>query len=116
VWQVPTGAAYISSLVYDDGLLYMANDVGAITVLDAASGRRIWQQRVEGIFSASPVAADGKVYFVSETGEVVVLRAGRDPMVVARNDVGERLLASLAVSGGRLFLRSDGRLFCIGQP
>lgn len=115
VWQLPTGAAYISSLVYDAGLLYMANDVGAITVIEAATGNRIWQQRVDGIFSASPVAADGKIYFVSETGEVVVLRSGRDPEVLARNDVGERLLASLAVSNGQLFIRSDGRLFCIGK-
>jgi outer membrane protein assembly factor BamB len=113
VWEVPTGAAYISSLVYDSGLLYMANDVGAITVLDAASGKRIWQERIDGIFSASPVAADGKIYFASETGEVIVVRSGREPMVIARNDIGERLLASPAVSNGQLFIRSDGRLFCI---
>ena len=56
VWEVPTGAPYISSLVYDEGILYMASDVGAVTAIDAASGRRIWQQRVDGIFSASPVA------------------------------------------------------------
>ena len=116
VWELPTGAAYISSLVYDGGLLYMANDVGAITVIEAHTGKRVWQQRVDGIFSASPVAADGKIYFVSETGEVVVLRSGRDPEVLARNDLGERLLASLAVSNGQLFIRSDGRLFCIGKP
>ncbi len=116
VWELPTGAAYISSLVYDAGLLYMANDVGAITAIEAETGKRIWQQRVDGIFSASPVAADGKIYFVSETGEVVVLQSGREPVVLARNDMGERLLASLAVSNGQLFIRSDGRLFCIGKP
>ena len=116
VWAVPTGAPYVSSLVYDGGLLYMANDVGVITAIEAETGKRIWQERVEGLFSASPVAADGKIYFVSETGEVIVLRSGREPAVIARNDVGERLLASLAVSNGQLFIRSDGRLFCIGQP
>ena len=77
VWEVPTGAPYISSLVYDEGILYMASDVGAVTAIDAATGTRIWQQRVEGIFSASPVAGDGKIYFVSETGETIVLKAGR---------------------------------------
>ena len=76
VWEVPTGAPYISSLVYDGGLLYMASDVGAISVIDAETGRRLWQERVNGLFSASPVAGDGKVYFVSETGEVIVLRGG----------------------------------------
>jgi outer membrane protein assembly factor BamB len=116
LWQVNTGAPYISSLVYDRGLLYMANDVGAITVVDAADGRKVWQERVNGVFSASPVAADGKIYFVSETGETIVLRSGREPSVIARNDIGERLIASPAVSNGQIFLRSDDRLFCIGKP
>ena len=115
VWQVPTGAPYISSLVYDEGILYMASDVGAVTAIDAASGTRIWQQRVDGIFSASPVAGDGKIYFVSETGETIVLKAGRAPEVLARNDLGERLIASPAISNGQLFIRSDGQLFAIGK-
>jgi outer membrane protein assembly factor BamB len=116
VWDVPTGAPYISSLVYDKGLLYMASDVGAVSVIDAETGKRLWQERVDGLFTASPVAADGKVYFVSETGEVVVLRGGREPQVLARNDLGERLLASPAISNGQIFLRSDGSLFAIGKP
>ena len=113
VWQVNTGAPYISSLVYDAGLLYMANDVGAITAVDAASGQRVWQERVDGVFSASPVAGDGKIYFVSETGETIVLRSGREPRILGRNDVGERLIASPAVSNGSIFLRSDERLICV---
>jgi outer membrane protein assembly factor BamB len=116
VWEVPTGAPYISSLVHDGGLLYMASDVGAISVIDAGTGRRLWQERVNGLFSASPVAADGKVYFVSETGEVIVLRAGREPQVIARNDRGERLMGGPAISTGRIFLRSDGAIFAIGKP
>jgi outer membrane protein assembly factor BamB len=115
VWEVPTGAPYISSLVYDEGILYMASDVGAVTAIDAASGRRIWQQRVDGIFSASPVAGDGKIYFVSETGETIVLKAGRQPEILARNDLGERLIASPAISNGQLFIRSDAQLFAIGK-
>jgi outer membrane protein assembly factor BamB len=115
VWQINTGAPYISSLVYDAGLLYMANDVGAITAIDAATGQKVWQERVDGIFSASPVAADGKIYFVSETGETIVLRGGREPRVIAKNDIGERLIASPALSNGQIFLRSDGQLFCVGK-
>ncbi len=115
IWQVPTGAPYISSLVYDAGILYMASDVGAVSAIDAETGKRIWQERVDGLFTASPIAGDGKIYFVSETGEVIVLRAGREPAVIARNDIGERLMASPAISNGQLFLRSDGRLFAIGK-
>ncbi len=115
LWQTETGAPYISSLVYDNGLVYMASDVGGVTAVDAATGQRVWQHRIPGIFSASPVVGDGKVYFVSETGEVTVLRAGRTPEVLATNSLGERLIASPAISSGQIFLRSDDRLFCIGK-
>jgi outer membrane protein assembly factor BamB len=113
-WQAQTGAPYISSLVHDAGLIYMATDVGGVTVVDANTGARVWQQRVDGIFTASPVAGDGKIYFVSETGETIVMKSGRTPAVIARNDLGVRLMASPAISEGQIFLRSDDHLFAIG--
>jgi outer membrane protein assembly factor BamB len=116
LWSAPTGAPYISSLVYDAGLVYMTSDIGGITVVDAVTGERVWQQRVGTVFSASPVAADGKIYFVSETGSVIVVRSGsREPEILARNEMGERFIASPAISQGNIFLRSDDRLFCIGD-
>ncbi len=115
IWRVGTGAPYISSLVYDDGLVYMIGDVGILTVTDAGTGERVWQERLGGVYSASPVAADGKIYLLSEGGETIVLAAGRQPRVIARNDLGVRQLASPAISGGRLFIRSDNMLFAIGQ-
>jgi outer membrane protein assembly factor BamB len=114
VWESATGAPYISSLVFDAGLIYMATDVGAITVVDAKTGQRVSQQRIDGVFSASPVAGDGKIYFVSETGETIVLQSGRTPAVLARNDLGERAVASPAISNGRIFIRTDDHVFCIG--
>jgi outer membrane protein assembly factor BamB len=116
VWENTTGGPYISSLVYDNGLIYMATDVGAVTVVDAKDGSRVWQQRIDGVFSASPVAADGKIYFVSENGETIVVRAGRTPEVLSRNDVGERQMASPAVSNGQIFIRTDDHLWAIGRP
>lgn len=113
-WTAPNGASYVPSIVYYDGLLYMTNEVGIATCLDAATGARVWQHRLGGLFFASPVAGDGKVYFVSETGETFVLKAGRTPEVVARNDLGERFLASPAIARGRIFLRSDRTLFAVG--
>jgi outer membrane protein assembly factor BamB len=115
VWQVPTGAPYVSSIVYASGLLFMANDAGVITAVDASTGERVWQERTGGVFSASPVAADGKVYFVSESGETIVVRASRTPEVVARNDIGERTVASLAIAGGRIFIRTDRHLVAVGD-
>jgi outer membrane protein assembly factor BamB len=115
LWRAPGGGSYVSSLVYYDGLLYLTNDIGVLTCADAKTGARVWQARLDGVFFASPVGADGKVYFVSETGETIVVRAGRTPEILARNDLGERLVASPAIAGGRIFLRSDARLFAIGK-
>ena len=114
-WESQTGAPYISSLVHDNGLIFMATDVGGVTVVDAKTGERVWQQRIDGIFTASPVAADGKIYFVSETGETIVVRSSRTPEVIARNDIGQRLMASPAISNGQIFLRSDGELIAVGR-
>ena len=115
LWRVATGAPYVSSLVYYDGLIYMVGDVGVVTVSDAATGERVWQERIGGVFSASPVAADGKIYLLSEGGETVVLAAGRTPRILSRNKLDARQLASPAISGGRLFIRSDNSLFAIGR-
>ncbi len=114
VWRAPAGGSYVSSLVYVDGLLYLTNDVGVLTCADAKTGERVWQARLDGVFFASPVAADGRIYFVSQTGETIVVKAGRTPGILARNDLGERLVASPAIARGRIFLRSDGKLFAIG--
>jgi outer membrane protein assembly factor BamB len=114
IWHVPTGAPYISSLVHYQGHLYMIGDVGVVTCVDARTGERVWRQRVDGVFTASPVAGDGKIYFVSESGETIVLKAGREPEVLARNTIDGRILASPAISGGRLFIRTDDTLIAVG--
>ena len=115
VWRAPGGGSYTASIVAYDGLLYMTNDVGVLTCAEMKTGERVWQMRLDGVFFASPVAADGKIYFLSQTGETIVVKAGRTPSILARNDLGVRLVASAAISGGQIFLRSDGRLFAVGK-
>ncbi len=114
-WRVPSGAPYVSSLIFYDGLIYMIGDVGVLTVVDAKTGERLHQERVGGVYSASPVAGDGKVYFASEDGETIVIGAGRTPRVLARNRLDARQLASPAIAQGRLFIRSDAVLYAIGK-
>lgn len=115
LWRAPSGAPYISSLLYDDGLIYMMGDVGVLSVTDAKNGERVFQERIGGVYTASPVAADGKVYLLSEDGETIVVSAGRSPKVLARNRLDARQLASPAIAGGRLFIRADQTLYAIGE-
>ena len=110
-WRMPNGGSYVPSIVQYEGLLYMTNEVGVVTCAEAETGKVVWKERLNGIFFASPVAADGKIYMLSETGEMFVLRAGRKAEVLARNELGERFLASPAIAGGTIFLRGDGILF-----
>ncbi len=114
LWRVPTGAPYVSSVVLYRGNIYMSNGSGIISAVKAVTGERVWQERVGGVFSASPVAGDGKVYFVSETGETVVVAAGDSPRVLSRNPLDERVIASPAISNGRIFIRTDRHLVAIG--
>jgi outer membrane protein assembly factor BamB len=114
-WRVDTGAPYVSSLVHYDGMLYMAGDVGVLSAIDAKSGQRVWQERTGGVFTASPVAADGKIYLLSEDGQTIVLTAGSQPRVLARNRLNVRQLASPAISGGRLFIRTDDAVIAVGK-
>ena len=112
-WRHPTRAPYVSSLLWHDGLLYMATEHGVLTVTDATSGVIVWWERLGGVFTASPVAAGGHVNFLNESGETAVIRPGREPTVVSRNRLGERSLASPAVVEGLILIRTDQHLFCI---
>jgi len=91
----------------------MANERGIGTAVDVTSGETLWKHRFGGVFSASPVAAAGRVYLTEESGRTFVLEAGRELKIVAENDLGERTLASPAISNGYLFLRTDDHLVAL---
>ena len=92
------------------------SDFGIATCVDAATGELRWQERLGGNFSASPVYVDGRLYFQSEEGVTTVLEPGPEYRELAKNEVDGATLASLAVSDGAFFLRSDSHLYRIELP
>ena len=94
--------------------LYAITDGGIATCYKPESGDIVWQERVGGNHSASPIHADGKIYFLSEGGEATVIAAGPEFKVLAKNSLGEKCQASMAASAGRLFIRTEKNLYCIG--
>jgi outer membrane protein assembly factor BamB len=78
--------------------------------------QRLYRERTQATHSASLVASDGRLYAAAEGGEVIVLKAGRTFEVLARNDMGETLMATPAISGGTLFIRGAGHVYAIGKP
>ena len=112
-WRTPTGAPYISSVIYENGLVFMATERGIASAVDAETGEVAWKQRLGGSFSSSPIAADGKIYLVDEGGVTYVIEASRDFNLIAKNDLGERTLASPAIAGNTILIRTDDHLFAV---
>jgi outer membrane protein assembly factor BamB len=107
-WSTKRGGPYMPSPLLYQGLLYINSNNGVLSVYDAKTGERIYQQRIAGkggAFSASPVAADGKVWLTSEDGEVHVIRAGRTYEHLATSSVGEVLMATPALAPRTLVVR-----------
>jgi outer membrane protein assembly factor BamB len=103
----------VSSLLFYQGVVYMANEHGIVSGVEARSGATLFRERLSGAFTASPVAGDDKVYLLNEDGETYVLQAGRELKVLSQNRLDERTLASPAISEGELFIRTDESLYCI---
>jgi outer membrane protein assembly factor BamB len=114
-WTVTRGAPYTPTpiLIGDD--LYMVSDIGILSALDARTGTTLWQARLPGNYSASPVFVDGRIYFQSEEGVTTVIAPGRQFQRLATSRVDGDTLASMAVSGGSFYLRSNSHLYRIAQ-
>jgi outer membrane protein assembly factor BamB len=114
-WTISRGAPYTPSPLLVGNDLYYVSDTGVLSLADATSGQVIWQQRLGGNYSASPVLADGRIYFQSEEGLTTVIAPGREFRRLAVNRLDGATLASIAVSNGSLFMRSDSHLYRITE-
>jgi outer membrane protein assembly factor BamB len=114
-WKSKRGSPYVPSPVAYDGFLYLVDDKGWATCLKAADGKQVWKERLGKTFQASLVAGAGKVYYTSVEGQVIVAKAGPRFTILAKNDLGETLVASPAISNGQVFIRGQKHLFCIGK-
>jgi outer membrane protein assembly factor BamB len=99
--------------ILTDGLLFLTHDSGVTTCLDAKTGTEIWKERALGAVSASPILANGLVYVPGEEGTTVVFRAGRRFEIVAENRLDAGCMASPAVAGKSLYLRTKTHLYRI---
>ncbi len=112
-WSLKRGAPLTPSPLIVGDELYLVNDGGIASCIDARSGTIIWQQRLGGTYSASPVFADSRIYFLAEQGVTTVIAAGKDFRRLVTNPLDGGLLASMAISSGSLFLRTDSHLYRI---
>jgi len=103
-------------LLYGGTLYVLDSDRKDLRALDPATGKERWKVKLGGaVWRASPTGADGKIYCLSSDGEAAVLKAD-DGEILTRIDMGgKQTRASIAVAAGRLYIRTDTRLWCIGK-
>lgn len=112
-WRLGEGAPHTPSMIASGDALYFLSDKGEFSRVDARTGELHWRERLEGNYSASLVLAAGRLYATSEDGVTTVLEDGPAFKVLARNDLGERTFASIALSGDAVFLRTEEALYRI---
>jgi outer membrane protein assembly factor BamB len=115
VWRLDRGVPLTSSPLLVGDELYMVTDNGIATCVDAKTGQEVWRARLGGNYSASPTYADGKIYFLSEEGESVIIAPGRQLKRLVMNQLDGPTLASMAISGGSFFIRSQTHLYRISN-
>ncbi len=96
---------------------YILNENGLAQCLEVATGKDLWgKERVSGSSWGSMVAAAGRLYVTNLAGETLVFKASPQFELLARNPLGERVLASVVIADGETFIRSYKHLWCIGGP
>lgn len=114
-WRVNAGTPDVASPILYEGIVYLSDNSGALTALDAATGKTIYKDRPDkDNHFASPAAGDGKLYLPGRNGAVSVVQAGREFKVLSVNKLGDPFDASPAISGGRVYLRGAANLWAVG--
>lgn len=114
-WRFKKNLPFVAAPLVYQGVFYLVKDGGIITSLDPATGNVLKAGRSQeglGEYFASPVAADGKVYVANSEGKITVLKAGAQWEVLRVNSMDEEVHATPALSGGRIYLRTRGALYC----
>lgn len=115
LWSVKRNVPKKPGLIVDSGLVIAVDDSGIASCLDAKTGAEYWRERIGGNYSASPLLANGKVYFFSEEGKTTVIAASKQFQVIAVNTLDSGFMASPAVTGNALILRTKTHLYRIEE-
>jgi outer membrane protein assembly factor BamB len=114
-WRTKRNVPKKPSLLLLNDLLFGVEDNGTATCWNALTGEPFWSEKIGGHYSASPVAAAGRVYFFNEEGKSTVVAAARTFNRLAENQLGDGFMASPAVSGNALILRSRTHLYRVEE-
>ncbi|MBI3408692.1 MAG: PQQ-binding-like beta-propeller repeat protein [Planctomycetes bacterium] len=114
-WKYAGQTPDAASPVVANGLVFLATNPGMAVCIDAANGKELWKQRLANGFLATPLVVCDKVYFFGKEGKATIVEAARSFKVIAQCDLEEEIVASPAVAGNDLFLRTKENLYRIGK-
>ena len=112
-WTMAKNVSRRPSPIIVDNRIYMFNDKGIATCVDAKTGNPVWQKRMGGSFAASPIFDGKKIFAFSEQGDIYAIQPADQLIQVGKSVLGDGFMASPAVVGDRLILRSISDLYCV---
>ncbi|MBL9117853.1 MAG: PQQ-binding-like beta-propeller repeat protein [Verrucomicrobiaceae bacterium] len=120
LWHTPKNPQRIASGVIHEGHVYIHNDPGIVQCIELNTGKQVWSERLKGQGASgqnwsSVVLSEGKCYTANQGGDCFVFKASPKFELLATNPLGEKVIASIAVSDQKLFIRGHRHLFCIGR-
>jgi len=115
-WRMTKTFPNKPSVTLVDELLFVINDLGIASCVDAITGKTLWSHRLGGNFSSSPIYSAGRLYVGNEEGKFFVFEASREFKLVAENELEEGFMASPVVSENAMYLRTKTHLYRIGKP
>jgi len=117
VWRHTKGVPYVTGALLYDNVLYVIRSGGILATFNPSTGQLLREDRLKdaiGDYYASPVAGEGKIYFISLDGKVTVVRAGAAWEKLSGGDLDEQVIATPAIAGSRIYVRTDQNLYCFG--
>lgn len=114
-WRSSRNVSLKPSVIIEKGLLFMLDDGGIVSCLDAKTGQEFWRERVQGNYSASPLLVGEKLYIFSEEGKASVLNAGKEFKVLSTNTLENGFMATPAIAGQALILRTKSHLYRVEE-
>ncbi len=114
-WKLPSSIGFMASPLLLDRELYLLNDDGFVTCVNAQNGEVLGKVRAGGNYAASPVFAEGRIYCVSREGKTVVFQANKELSVLAENQLDGPVFATPVFVNSAIYFRTDSHLYCLSS-
>jgi len=114
-WQTEEDIPDICSPTSDGSLVYLLTTEGVLACFDSSDGSKVWAHEFDDMFQASPSIVGDKVVLLTEKGGLIVVGSAKEFKEISRSDLGEKCFASPAFADGRMYIRGNKNLYCIGN-